>query len=89
MIDQNVTIGNTHCVPNSNDGALSMQRNSSESRPTEITVIVVLVALLVLLPPLLDLWGDVGNAWYMPYLVWSGIILLGYWLQRKLRKHAI
>jgi len=89
LIDQNVTIGNTGRVSNGNEVLLIMPGNSSESRPTEITVIVVLVALLILLPPLLDLWGDVSNVWYMPYLIWSGIIILGYWLQRKLRKHAI
>ena len=34
----------------------TMQPNSSESRPTEITVIVVIIALLILLPPMLGWW---------------------------------
>jgi len=66
-----------------------MPSNSSESRPTEITVIVVLMAILILLPPVLDLWIDSLNAWYMPYLVWLGLIVLSYGLQRILRKHAV
>jgi len=62
---------------------------SSDVRPTEITVIVVLISLLVLLPPLFTLWIDVDLPWYLPYLVWFGIILLSAWLQRVLRKNAV
>ena len=56
----------------------------AEKRPTEITIIVVLIALLLLLPPLLHLWTAQDNAWYTPYLVWLGVILLSYILQKKL-----
>jgi uncharacterized membrane protein len=62
---------------------------TSELRPTEITIVMVIVALLVLLPPLSNLWFGDHSPWFLPYLVWFGIILLSYWLQRLLRKHAI
>jgi len=62
---------------------------SSKLRPTEITIIVLLISLLVLLPPLFTLWFSIDSPWLMPYLIWLGIILLSYWLQRLLRKHAI
>jgi hypothetical protein len=62
---------------------------TSELRSTEITIVVVMIALLLLLPPLSSLWFAVRSPWYLPYLVWFGIILLSYWLQRLLRKHAI
>ncbi len=62
---------------------------SSELRPTEITIVVVLIALLLLLPPMSSLWFGSYSAWYLPYLVWLAIILLAYWLQRLLRKHAV
>ncbi len=62
---------------------------SSDLRPTEITIVVVLIASLVLLPPLLGLWFSLDSPWYLPYLVWFGIILLSYYLQRLLRKNAI
>ena len=88
-IDLSVTISNTSCVSKGNERPLDMSSFSSESRPTEITTIVVLIAILILLPPVLNLWGASSNVWYMPYLVWFGIILLSYWLQRILRKHAI
>ena len=62
---------------------------SSDLRPTEITVVVLLIALLVLLPPLLRLWISVDAPWFMPYLVWAAIIALAYWLQRLLSRHAV
>ena len=62
---------------------------SSDLRPTEITIVVVLSSALVLLPPLLGLWFAEDKPWYMPYLIWLGIILLSYCLQRLLRKNAI
>ena len=62
---------------------------SSDLRPSEITIVVVLISLLLLLPPLLGFWFSVDSPWYLPYLIWFGIILLSYWLQRLLRKHAI
>ncbi len=61
-----------------------MAELSSEHRSTEITIIVVLVALILLLPPLLHLWTAQDNAWFTPYLVWLGVILLSFLLQKKL-----
>ncbi|MFA9419657.1 MAG: hypothetical protein ACERLB_05870 [Gammaproteobacteria bacterium] len=61
-----------------------MAEISPEQRPTEITIIVVLIALLILLPPLLHIWTAQDNAWYTPYLVWLGVIFLGFLLQKKL-----
>jgi hypothetical protein len=55
-----------------------------EKRSTEITIIVVLIALLLLLPPLLHLWTAQDNAWFTPYLVWLGVIVMSYLLQKKL-----
>jgi hypothetical protein len=61
-----------------------MAEISPEQRPTEITIIVVLIALLILLPPLLHIWTAQDNAWYTPYLVWLGVIFLAFLLQKKL-----
>ena len=61
----------------------------SELRPTEITIVVLIFALLVLLPPIRNLWSAVDSPWYLPYLVWFAIILAAFWLQRLLRKHAV
>jgi hypothetical protein len=48
--------------------------------------VVVLISLLVLLLPLPGLWFSIDSAWYLPYLIWFGILLLSFWLQRLLRK---
>ena len=72
-----VTRGNTLSLPPSN------------LRPTEITVVALLLALLVLLPPLSRLWLSPASAWFVPYIVWGAIILLAFLLQRLLSKHAI
>ncbi len=66
-----------------------MSQFSSDLRPSEITIVVVLFAALVLLPPLHALWFAEDKPWYLPYLVWLGIILLSYSLQRLLRKNAL
>jgi hypothetical protein len=62
---------------------------SSDFRATEITIVVVLISLLILLPPLSGIWFAIDSPWYLPYIVWFGIILLSFWLQRLLRKHAV
>lgn len=62
-----------------------MPTPATEYRATEITIIVVLIALLPLLPPLLRLWTGNDSTWFTPYLVWLGIILLSFGLQRHLR----
>jgi hypothetical protein len=62
---------------------------SSEFRATEITIVVVLISLLILLPPLSGIWLAIDSPWYLPYIVWFGIILMSFWLQRLLRKHAV
>ncbi|MCP4332968.1 MAG: hypothetical protein GY785_09960 [Gammaproteobacteria bacterium] len=62
---------------------------SSDLRPTEITIVVALISLLILLPPLSNIWLALDSSWFLPYLIWFAIILLSFWLQRLLRKHAV
>jgi len=62
---------------------------SSAFRPIEITLEVVLIALLLLLPPLSGTWLAIDSPWYLPYLAWFGIIWLSWRLQCLLRKHAV
>ena len=71
------------------NAGIALSLFSSDLRPTEITIVVVLASALVLLPPLLGLWFAEDKPWYVPYLVWLGIIGLSWYLQRLLRKNAI
>jgi hypothetical protein len=88
LIDVIVTIGNTLSVDLISVNIL-VPRSTPETRPNEITIIVVLIALLLLLPPIVVLWSYNDSYWLVPYLIWSIIILLSYWLQRHLKKHAL
>ena len=58
MVDLGVTISNTPSQNRVTRGN-TLSLLSSDLRPTEITIVVVLIASLVLLPPLLDLWFSV------------------------------
>ena len=88
FIDLFVTISNTF-VKFLVTGGNTLSRFLSDVRPTEITLVIVLISLLILLPPLLGLWISTDSAWYLPYLIWFCIIVLAYWLQKLLRKNAI
>ena len=62
---------------------------TSELRPAEITIVVLVITVLILLPPLVTLWITTEVSWYIPYLVWLGIIFMIFGLQRLLSKHAL
>ena len=62
---------------------------TTELRPAEITIVILLIALLILLPPLLTLWISPEVSWFVPYLVWLGIVFMIFALQRLLSKHAL
>ncbi len=51
-------------------------------------VVVLLIVLYLLSPLLTDAWPDRSHAWYQPFFVWLGIILLIAWLERRHRPHA-
>jgi hypothetical protein len=63
-----------------------MGNSGISSTVKERVIIVLLLALLPLLPPLLELWSGVGSYWFSPYLVWSAMIIAAYLLQRHLSK---
>ncbi len=52
----------------------------------ERTIIVLLLVLLPLLSPLLELWSGAESYWFSPYLIWAGIIVAAYLLQRYVNR---
>lgn len=42
----------------------------------ERAIILLLLAMLLLLPPLVYWWARPETPWYVPYLLWSVIIVL-------------
>lgn len=45
-----------------------------------------LLALFLLASPAVEWWAADGNPWYLPYLIWLGLIAAMYGLQRRQRQ---
>jgi hypothetical protein len=44
-------------------------------------VFLLVLAIYVFSPNILDWWISSGSAWYSPYLIWAGLIAIGIWLE--------
>ncbi|WP_165794779.1 hypothetical protein [Marinobacter fuscus] len=44
-------------------------------------VFLLVLALYIFSPNILDWWTAPENAWYSPYLIWGGLIVIGFWLE--------
>lgn len=44
-------------------------------------VFLLVLAVYIFSPSILEWWVSPGNAWYAPYLFWGGLIALGVWLE--------
>jgi len=52
-------------------------------------IILIFIIIAYFLSPAILSWiSSGGNAWYRPYLLWLGIILINYWLISK-QRHPI
>ena len=51
------------------------------TRQLDTIVLLFMLALFLMASPLLSWWAGEGSPWYLPYLIWSGIIALAAWLQ--------
>jgi hypothetical protein len=60
-----------------------MQAPKTRVSLIENTLILGLFILLIFSSPLLEWWASPTNAWYLPYLIWLGIILLIAWIQHR------
>jgi hypothetical protein len=50
-------------------------------------LILLLLVAYIFLPTLLHWLTDASNGWYKPFIVWLGVILGAYLLQRRSAKH--
>lgn len=48
-------------------------------------IITFLFSLLLLVSPLVEYWAADDSPWYLPYVLWAGIIAAGAWVNRSLR----
>ncbi|WP_018402541.1 hypothetical protein [Marinobacter gelidimuriae] len=44
-------------------------------------VFLLVLAIYVFSPNILNWWMSSGSAWYSPYLIWAGLIVIGVWLE--------
>ncbi|MEH6355686.1 MAG: hypothetical protein V7760_06625 [Marinobacter sp.] len=44
-------------------------------------VFLLVLAIYVFSPNILNWWMLSGSAWYSPYLIWTGLIAIGVWLE--------
>lgn len=63
-----------------------MREPQEREQQIEHSVLLGLFILLLLVSPILAWWGAPGSPWYLPYLLWFGIILIIAWVNRR-RRH--
>jgi hypothetical protein len=51
-------------------------------------VLLVLLAIFILVSPLRLWWGADDNPWYLPYLLWAGILVLAMIVQWRRSRHG-
>lgn len=44
---------------------------------------ILIIGLYLLSPALINDWGNTETAWYRPFVLWFGLILLAAWLEHK------
>ena len=57
--------------------------SADNERHFDRAILLALFAVLLFASPLTRWWSAVGAPWYLPYLLWLGVILLGAWLQQR------
>jgi hypothetical protein len=60
-----------------------MALSPQNERQLDRVILLFLLALFLLVSPLLDWWAADGNPWYLPYLIWLGLIVALYRLQGR------
>ena len=44
-------------------------------------VFLLVLAMYIFSPTILDWWIAPGNVWYSPFIIWGGMIAIGVWLE--------
>ncbi len=46
-------------------------------------VFLLILAIYVFSPVIMEWWIDPGKAWYRPFLIWAGLIGMAIWLEGR------
>jgi len=60
-----------------------MRHSPDPHRSLDSVVLLFLFALLIFLSPLTWWWASDHRPWYLPYLLWTGLIVVVAWYQRR------
>ncbi|MBS3804733.1 MAG: hypothetical protein KGY54_09320 [Oleiphilaceae bacterium] len=44
-------------------------------------VFVLVLTIYIFSPNMLDWWLSPGDSWYTPFVIWTGLIIIGFWLE--------
>ena len=58
-----------------------MRQRFKGGRGRDAVIFILLLALFLVVSPMLTWWATPERPWYLPYLVWGGIVLLVYLVQ--------
>jgi hypothetical protein len=50
---------------------------------TDRLLIIFILGTYLLSPAIIEWWSDGGRAWFGPFLVWTLLIALSYWIGRS------
>lgn len=64
-----------------------MMRATQKRRAVERLLLVLALTLALFASPLVFLWARDGSPWYLVYLLWLLVIVLGGWAGRAHREH--
>lgn len=66
-----------------------MLRSPPPSRQYESTILLLLFVLFLFVSPFSSWWATDLKLWYLPYLLWLLVILLGVWLHFRFKNHDL
>lgn len=46
-------------------------------------VLIFIASAYLLSPAIIEWWSEGGTAWYRPYLIWLGLIVVSFWFARS------
>ena len=66
-----------------------MPRRNDPGRQNESALLLLLFALFLFASPLTVWWSTNQHVWFLPYLLWLLVILIGAWLHYRFHRHDL
>ncbi|MCG8429270.1 MAG: hypothetical protein MI754_18110 [Chromatiales bacterium] len=66
-----------------------MTKRYEPDKQRESTFLLALFVIFIFASPLTFWWANDDHPWFLPYLLWLLIILIGAWLTKRHRHHDV